>query len=177
VKRVSRAAFPQAQQGNADLFETVAQSRLGHACAGRAWVAHRRIRFDANEPVNGLHETSLFFWHRKKPEALKLIRSAFSDRLTSERNEGEVTFLKISLGGKQTGTGVAQWNFFNLAVTQDMILGANRIETLREVLSSRAHASASGLAPCRQFQARRANSPKISMVLVISTFKKSIGKR
>jgi len=29
VKRVSRAAFPQAQQGNADLFETVAQSRLG----------------------------------------------------------------------------------------------------------------------------------------------------
>src|SRR5258707_280806 len=29
LKRVSRAAFPQAQQGNADLFETVAQSRLG----------------------------------------------------------------------------------------------------------------------------------------------------
>src|SRR5260370_7740596 len=100
-----------------------------------------------------------FFGIRKKPEALKLIRSAFSDRLTSERNEGEVTFLKISLGGKQTGTGVAQWNFFNLAVTQDMILGANPIETLREVLSSPVRASAAALPTAPQFPPHRTQSP------------------
>src|SRR5256886_11152225 len=102
-----------------------------------------------------------FFGIRKKPEALKLMRTVFSDQITSERNEGDVAFLKISLGGKQGIAGVAQWNFFNLAVTQDMILGANRIETLREVLSNRAHASTvAGLATVPQFQAGRAKFPE-----------------
>jgi len=41
-----------------------------------------------------------------------------------------------------------------------MVLGANRIETLREVLSSRARASAAGLATVPQFQARRAQFPE-----------------
>src|SRR5260370_22130085 len=98
---------------------------------------------------------------RKRPEPLKLMRTVFSDKITAERNEGDVTFLKISLGGKQAGAGVAQWNFFNLAVTPDMIFGASRIETLREVLSNRAHASsAAGLATVPQFQASRAQFPE-----------------
>src|SRR5260370_41915583 len=89
------------------------------------------------------------------------MRTVFSDKITAERNEGDVTFLKISLGGKQAGAGVAQWNFFNLAVTPDMIFGASRIETLREVLSNRAHASsAAGLATVPQFQASRAQFPE-----------------
>src|SRR5260370_9029448 len=98
---------------------------------------------------------------RKRPEPLKLMRTVFGDKITADRNEGDVTFLKISLGGKQGPAGMAQWNFFNLAVTQDMILGANRIETLREVLSSRAHASTvAGLATAPQFQADRAKFPE-----------------
>jgi hypothetical protein len=156
VKRVARAAFPQAQQGNTDLFDTVAQSRLGMPVPDALALLTGEFASMQTSPSLDSAKQVYFFGIRKKPEALKLIRSAFSDRLTSERNEGEVTFLKISLGGKQTGTGVAQWNFFNLAVTQDMILGANRIETLREVLSSRVRASAAGLATVPQFQARRA---------------------
>src|ERR1700674_5781772 len=157
VKRVARAAFPQAQQGNSDLFDTLAQTRLGMPVPDALALLTGEFASMQTSPSMDSAKQVYFFGIRKKPEALKLIRSAFSDRLTSERNEGEVTFLKISLGGKQTGTGVAQWNFFNLAVTQDMIIGANRIETLREVLSSRAHAStAAGLATVPQFQARRA---------------------
>jgi len=160
AKRVARAAFPQAQQGNTDLFDTVAQSRLGMPVPDALALLTGEFASMQTSPSLDSTKQVYFFGIRKKPEALKLIRSAFSDRLTSERNEGEVTFLKISLGGKQTGTGVAQWNFFNLAVTQDMILGANRIETLREVLSSRAHASAAGLAAVLQFQARRTQFPE-----------------
>jgi len=55
-----------------------------------------------------------------------------------------VTFLKISLGGKQGAAGTAQWNFFHLAVTPDMIIGASRIETLREALATRTKGTASG---------------------------------
>jgi len=67
--------------------------------------------------------------------------------------------LKISLGGKQSGAGSAQWNFFNLAVTQDMIVGANRAETLREVLANHARSSSAGLATVPQFQASRTKHP------------------
>src|SRR5260370_13089225 len=97
---------------------------------------------------------------RKKPETLKLMRTVFSEQISSERNEGEITFVKISLGGKQGTAGVAQWNFFNVAVTPDMVLGSSRIETLREVLANRANATvAAGLASVPQFQTRRAQFP------------------
>jgi hypothetical protein len=102
-----------------------------------------------------------FLGIRKKPETLKLMRALFSDQLTSERNEGDVTFLKISLGGKQGSAGVAQWNFFNLAVLPDLILGAARSETLREVLANRSKGpAAAGLATVPQFQASRAKFPE-----------------
>ncbi len=101
-----------------------------------------------------------FLGIRKKPETLKLMRTVFSEQITSERNEGDVTFLKVSLGGKQSSAGSAQWNFFNVAVTQDMILGATRVETLREVLANRARTSTAGLATVPQFQAGRAQFPE-----------------
>src|SRR6267143_3695078 len=115
-------------------------------------------------PADAISYTSMqvnFFGIRKKPETLKLMRTVFSDQITSERSEGDVTFVKISLGGKQGTAGVAQWNFFNLAVTPDMILGSSRVETLREVLANRANTpTAAGLASVPQFQARRAQFPE-----------------
>jgi hypothetical protein len=114
-----------------------------------------------------------FLGIRKKPESLKLIRTLMSDQLTSERNEGDVTFMKISLGGKEGSAGVAQWHFFNLAVTQDMILGASRTETLREVLANRAKlGSAGGLASVPQFQAGRSQYPEYLTGLSYFDFQK-----
>jgi hypothetical protein len=161
VKRVARAAFPQIQQGNSDVLDTIAQQKLGMPVPEALGLLTGE--FASMQTCASMDSTKqvYFFGIRKKPETLKLIRTVFSDQLTSEHNEGDVTFLKISLGGKQGIAGVAQWNFFNIAVTQDMILGANRIESVREVLSNRAHAStAAGLATVPQFQASRAHSPE-----------------
>src|SRR5436853_3108035 len=140
VKRVASAAFPQAQQGNVDLIDAMAQQKLGMPVADALGLLSGEFASMQTSPSLDTAKQVYFFGIRKKPETLKLMRTVFSDQITSERNEGDVTFVKISLGGKQGIAGVAQWNFFNLAVTQDMILGANRIETLREVLSNRAHA-------------------------------------
>src|SRR5260370_102886 len=160
VKRIARAAFPQSQQGNTDIFEAIAQQRLGMPVPEALGLLTGEFASMQTSPSMDSAKQVYFFGIRKKPETLKLMRTVFGEQLTSERNEGDVTFLKISLGGKQSGAGVAQWNFFNLAVTQDMILGATRIETLREVLSNRAHASsAAGLATVPQFQASRAQFP------------------
>ena len=157
VKRVARAAFPQAQQGNTDLFDTIAQQKLGMPVPDALGLLTGEFASMQTSASMDSTKQVYFFGIRKKPETLKLMRAAFSDQITSERNEGDITFLKISLGGKQGSASVAQWNFFNLAVTQEMIFGANRIEALREVLSNRAHTStAAGLATVPQFQASRA---------------------
>ncbi len=160
VKRVARAAFPQVQQGNVDLLDTVAQTRLGMPLPDALGLLSGEFASMQTSPSMDSTKQVYFFGIRKKPETLRLMRTVFSDQLTSERNEGDVTFLKISLGGKQSSAGSAQWKFFNLAVTQDMILGANGIETLREALANRGRAStATGLAAVPQFQSGRAQFP------------------
>jgi len=75
---------------------------------------------------------------RNKPEALKLLRTIFSDQITSERNEGSATYLKISLRGGQSSAGLAQWNFYYLAMTPDFLLGAAKSDTLRAALAQQA---------------------------------------
>jgi hypothetical protein len=157
VKRVARAAFPQAQQGNTDLIEIMALQKLGMPAADALGLLSGEFASMATSPGLETEKQVYFLGIRKKEETLKLMRTVFTDQLTGERNEGDVTFLKISLGGKQGTAGSAQWNFFNLAVTPDMMLGAARIETLRDVLANRAHASAAGgLASVPQFKAGRA---------------------
>ena len=161
VKRVARAAFPQTQQGNVDLIDTIAQQRLGMPVPDAlGFLSGEFASMQTSASMDSTKQV-YFFGIRKKPETLKLMRTVFSGQITSERNEGDVTFLKVSLRGKQGSVGVAQWNFVNLAVTQDMILGANRIETLRDVLAYHPHASTTaGLASLPQFQAGRAKFPE-----------------
>jgi len=158
---VARAAFPQVQQGNADLLDTLAQTRFGMPVPEALGMLTGKFASMQTSASMDSTKQVYFLGIRKKPETLKLIRTVFSEQVTSEHNEGDVTFLKISLGGKQGIAGVAQWNLFNLAVTQDMILGANRTESVRDVLSNRAHPStAAGLATVPQFQAGRPKFPE-----------------
>ena len=161
VKRIARAVFPKGQQGNADLLDTMAQARLGMPLPNALELLTGEIASMQTSPSMDSAKQVYFLGIRKKPETLKLFRSLFGDQLTSERNEGDTTFLKISLGGKQGNAGVAQWNFFHVAVTPDMAIGASRMETLREVLAYRAKgASSPGLASVPQFQAGRAKFPE-----------------
>jgi hypothetical protein len=161
VKRVARAAFPQAQQGNVDMFEAVAQQKLGMPPAEAVALLTGEVATLQASPSMDTANQVYFFGIRKKPETLKLLRTIAGEQLTSERSEGDITFLKISLGGKQGAAGSAQWNFFNLAVTPDLIIGTSRMETLREVLATRAKGAANGgMAAVPQFQAGRAQFPE-----------------
>jgi hypothetical protein len=156
MKRIAQAAFPQGQQGNADMFDTLAAARIGMPLADALSLPTGEFASMQTSPSLDTAKQVYFLGIRKKPETLKLMRAVFSDQLTSERNEGDTTFLKISLGGKQGVAGVAQWNFFNLAVTPDMMIGATRAETLREVLANRSKGpAAAGLATVPQFQTGR----------------------
>lgn len=161
VKRIARAALPKGQQGNADLVDSMAQTRLGMPLRDALALLTGEIAGIQTSPALDSAKQVFFLGIRKKPETLKLFRAIFGDQLTAERNEGDTTFLKISLGGNQGSAGVAQWHFFNVAVTPDMAIGASRLETLREVLAYRGKGAATaGLAAVPQFQAGRANFPE-----------------
>ena len=75
---------------------------------------------------------------RNQPDALKLTRTILGDRISSERNEGSATLLKVSLSGRQSSSGVTQWNFYYLAMTPGFLLGAGKSETLRGYLEQAA---------------------------------------
>jgi hypothetical protein len=161
VKRIAAAAFPKGQQGNADIIDTMAETRIGMPLPEALALLTGEFASMQTSPSLDSAKQVYFLGIRKKPETLKLFRAVFGDQLSSERNEGDVTFLKISLGGSQGSTGVAQWHFFNVAVTPDMVLGASRIDTLREVLANRSNGTAgAGLATVPQFQAGRAKFPE-----------------
>src|SRR5438309_491790 len=156
LKRVARAAFPQAQQGNVDLVDALAAQKLEMPVADALGLLSGEFASIQTSPSLDAAKQIYFFGIRKKPETLKLMRTVLSDQISSERNEGDVTFVKISLGGKQASEGVAQWNFFNLAVTPDMILGASKMETLREALARRGGGTSdAGLASVPQCAAER----------------------
>ncbi len=161
IKRIARAAFPTGQQGNADILDTLVQARLGMPLPDAIGLFSGEVASMQTNPSLDSAKQVYFFGIRRKSETLKLIRTVFSDQLTSERNEGDVTYMKISLGGSQGNAGVAQWNFFNLAVMPDMILGASRVDSLREMLTNRGKdTTGAGLASVPQFQAGRAKYPE-----------------
>jgi hypothetical protein len=156
LKRGIAAAMPVGQQNATAMVETLAQARLGMPLSDA--LALPSGEFASMQLSSSLdpQKAVYVFGIRKKPETLKLLRSIFGDQITSERTEGDTTFLKISLHGNQGSKGVAQWDFYHLAVTQDFIVGATRSETVRDLLAGR---SASNSIAAAHFQTARAGYP------------------
>jgi hypothetical protein len=160
LKRVVRSVLPQAQQGNTDMVEALAQARLGMPIADALSALSGEFASIQLDPAMDPHKAVIFLGIHKKAETLKLIHAIFGNQVSPERTEGDATFLKVSLQGGQGEAGVAQSNFYHLAVTPDMVLGASRSEILGDLLAKRAQASApSSLGAAPGFQAARTHFP------------------
>jgi hypothetical protein len=142
----------------AKTMENAAQTRIGMPLSDALALTTGEFGTLQASPALDPDKRVFFAGIRNKPETLKLIRTILSDRLTSERNEGNVTYLKVSLMGNQGASGVAQWKFYHLAVTPDLLLGASRSETLRGTLSQARPAGADSLPA--NLRAARAQFPE-----------------
>ena len=160
IKRAVRAILPQGQQGNADIVDSMAQARLGMPVADALAILTGEFASIQSSPVIDFDKQVYFLGIRNKPDALKLMRTLLSEQISAERNEGDTTFLKVSLGGNQSRAGTAQWNFYNVAVTPDAILGASKLETLHQLIAQRAQNATPSASLLPQFQAARAQFPK-----------------
>ncbi|HXR32185.1 MAG TPA: hypothetical protein VN830_00645 [Verrucomicrobiae bacterium] len=157
LKRAISQAGPDAAKSIAPV-ELMIQTRLGMPLTDALALTTGEIASIQSSPTLDDTKQIFLFGIRNKPEAMKLLRTIFSDQITSERNEGSVTYMKISLHGGESSAGLAQWNFYYLAMTPDLLLGASKSDTLRAALA-RQDASASSSIP-QSFLAARKEFPE-----------------
>ena len=160
LKRALRVAVPQQQQGGVEMMEGLAATRIGMPVPDALALFGGEFASLQNNPAMDPQKAVYYVSIRNKPDTLKLLRTIFSDQLGSERNEGDATFVKISLGGGQSSSGVAQWNFYHLAVTPTFLVASSRSETLREFLAKHSPADVPAQASLPpSFQSARAQFP------------------
>jgi hypothetical protein len=164
LMRGVRAILPPGQQGGTSMVDAMAQSRLGMPLPDALGLLSGEFASMQLSPSMDPQKAVYVFGIRKKPETVKLIHTLFSDQVSAERNEGDATFLKVSLGGGQGGAGVAQWNFYHLAVTPQFILASGRAETLHDLLALRARAGSSPTLPAAYQTARAGYAGKLDSV-------------
>jgi len=120
------------QVSTTNALEQMAQTRLGMPLSDALNVVTGEIAWIQTSPTLDDSQKVYLFGLRNKPDALKLTRSIMGDQITSERNEGSTTFLKISTHGGQSSAGLAQWHFYYLAMNPNLLFGASKTETLRK---------------------------------------------
>jgi hypothetical protein len=137
LKRGIAAMSPNGQNP-AMMVEMMAQQKLGMPLADALALPTGEFTSMQLSPALDPDKSIYVFGIHKKAETLKLLRTLLSDQITSERTEGDTTFLKISLsGGKQGTKGVAGWNFYHLGVTPNFIYGAPKYESVKEAIAGR----------------------------------------
>jgi hypothetical protein len=132
---LKRAFAPTSSAQTPSPLELMAQTRLGMPLPDALDLLTGEVAWIQTSPTLDDSEKLYLVGIRNKPTALKLTRTLFSDQITSERTEGDTTYLKISLHGGQSAAGVAQWNFYHLAMTPNLLFGSSKRETLQKVVA------------------------------------------
>jgi hypothetical protein len=134
LKRVIAQAGGNSTQSN-NFLETAAETRLGMPLQDALSLVTGEMAWLETGPTFEEDQKIYLVGIRSKPDTLKLARSLMGDRITSERNEGNATYLKISLHGGQGAAGVAQWDFYYLAFTPNMLFASSKTATLRKYVT------------------------------------------
>jgi hypothetical protein len=159
AKRIAASILPPGQQGNVNLLEMMAQAKLGQSLSSALAVLTGEFASLQTSPSLDNNKQIYLIGIRDKPGAVKLIHTLFSDKINSERAEGDITFMKISTGGSSSAAGTAQWDSYHVAATSDYLVIAPRLEAVREVLAKRSQTAGASLATAPGFQAARAQFP------------------
>jgi hypothetical protein len=150
-------------QGNVDMFEGMIASQIGMKPLEALQLLTGEVA-SLSTGTDFAPENNLFVLGiRKKPDVLRLLRTVMGERMSSERVVGDVTYMKISLSGAQSQAGVAQWDFYYLAATPNLLLGARKNETLQAAVARVQAAdspSSGGLASQPAFLRARSRFPQ-----------------
>jgi hypothetical protein len=159
VKRIAASILPPGQQGNINMAEMMAQAKLGQSLSSAlALFTGEFASFQTSRSLDNNKQIYLV-GIRDKPGAVKLVHTLFSDKISSERAEGDITFMKISTGGSSSAAGTAQWDFYHVAATPDYLVVGPRLEAVREILAKHSQSAGATLATAPGFQSARTQFP------------------
>jgi hypothetical protein len=159
VKRIAASVFPPGQQSNVNMFEMMAQAKLGQSISSALALFTGEFASLQTSPSLDNNKQIYLVGIRDKPGTLKLIHTLLSDKITSERAEGETTFMRISAGGSSSAAGTTPGDFYHLAATSDYLVVGSRLEAVRETLAKHPQNASAGLAGASGFQTARAQFP------------------
>jgi hypothetical protein len=158
ARRVVASTLPPNQAGGADMLEAMASQRLGMPLKDALALPTGEIGSLQSSPALDPAKQIYFIGIQNKSDTLKLLRSILAERIASELNDGPVTYVKLSLQANQTNAGVAQWHFYYLAITPNMIFAAAQKEILQNLLAYREHTASIAASPA--LLAARAQFPE-----------------
>ena len=160
IKRALRMSVGDGQSNPGDFMEAVAKTRLGMPLPEALGLFSGEFATLQSDPALDPAKQIYMLGIRKKPETLKMLRTGLGDYLAGELVEGDTTFLKISEGGIHSAAGTATWKYQYLAVAPDMIVYANRRETVRELFAAKKSSTATKAGLPQAWQAAREQFPK-----------------
>jgi hypothetical protein len=111
-------------------FEKMAETRLGMPLPEALGLVTGEFAWIQTSPTLDDDLKVYLVGIRNKPDALKLTRTLMGEQISSERSEGDATYMKISLHGGQGSAGVMQWKFYYLAMTPTLLFGTSKSDTL-----------------------------------------------
>jgi hypothetical protein len=120
------------QAATVNPLEQMAATRLGMPLPDALSLVTGEFAWIQTSPTLDDSQKVYLLGIRNKPDTLKLTRSLLGDQITSERAEGDATYMKISLRGGQSSAGLAQWNFYYLAMTPNLLFGATKSDVLHK---------------------------------------------
>jgi hypothetical protein len=159
VKRIAASFLPPGQQGSVNMLEAMAQAALGQPLSSAIALFTGEFASLQTSPALDNNKQIYLVGIRDKPGALKLMHTVLSDKINSERAEGEVTFMKISVGGSSSAAGTAQWDFYHVAATPNYLVIGPRLEAVREVVAKHSQSAGASLTTAPGFQSARAQFP------------------
>ena len=138
IYQTLKRAFSEGPGNSAQFFtlmESSAQTRLGMPLPDALALPTGEVAWMQTSPTMDDSEKLYLFGITNKAASLKLARTLLGDRISSERNEGNVTFLKVSLQGGQSPAGMTAWHFYYLGLTPALMFGSSKNENIRHYLS------------------------------------------
>ena len=158
VKRVTTSLMPPGKEGSVNMVEMMAESKLGMPLKDALAVFSGELGSIQTSPALDNNKQVYFIGIHDKPRLLKLLHTTLTDRIAAERNEGQTTFLKISVGNAKPSTAEAA-QAYHVAITSDYAFVGPRLETVRDFVGKRTQKSGSGLAASAGFKTARAQFP------------------
>jgi len=141
--RVAKSFTAKGDDDKTDLIESIARAKLGMSITDALNSFTGELGFLQNDSSFDFSKHTYFIGVRNRENSLKVIRHIFLNEISSDLDEGNVTFLNLSFGGKQTAQNLS--NAIHLAVTPDMILVAGKRDALNPALAQHASSAKAGL--------------------------------